>query len=111
MESMTHEQAVELAESCFWEDMTPRERAEFQLFEDRLCMPFDVFQEALVEVLDRHVYTHELGSENLENLKREFLGEREPPTFDEILALIPKDYRRSLRRFRKGQAWLGKRIG
>ena len=58
---MTREQAIELAESKFWESMSFRERATFQLFEEKMCMPFDVFHEAIVKTLGRPVWTHEFG--------------------------------------------------
>jgi len=46
MSELTKEQAIALAKSGFWESMSYRDRAMFQMFEDRLCMPFDVFHEA-----------------------------------------------------------------
>ncbi len=79
-----------LYESGFWEEMSDYDRAKFQLFEDRLCMPFKVFHAAIESVLGRPVFVHELGS-NL--LQSEFLGMREPPTLDEIVSLIPEDKR------------------
>lgn len=88
---MRKEQAIELAESKWWESKTYREIVEFQLFEDRLCMPFDVFHEALEKSLDRPVFTHELAFRD--RIEKEFLGERERPTFDEIINIIPKDKR------------------
>lgn len=89
---MTEEQALKLAKTKFWEDLNYRQRANFQLFERRLCMPFDVFHEALEKSLGRPVYTHELGF-NLEGIKKEFLGEQEAPTLEEIINLIPEDKR------------------
>lgn len=89
---MTQEQAIALAESKFWEQMTLRQRAEFQLFERRLCMPFDVFHEAVEKTLGRPVFTHEFGL-NLEGLKAELLGERPAPTLEDIIGMIPADKR------------------
>ena len=89
---LTKEQAIALADSEFWKPLSHMERAMFQLFEERLCMPFDVFQEAVEKTLQRPVFTHEFGL-NLDGLKRELLGEKQPPTLDEILALIPEDKR------------------
>ena len=48
---MTEAEAITLADSKFWETMTMRERAVFQMFESRLCMPFSVFHEAIDEAL------------------------------------------------------------
>lgn len=89
---LTLEQAKRLAASEFWKDMTERQRAEFQLNEDRLCMPFPVFHEAVEKALGRPVYTHEFGLD-VEGLRRELRGERPAPTFEEVLTLIPADKR------------------
>lgn len=89
---MTRDQAIALFESKFWETMGFRERAMFQLFEDKLCMPFEVFHEAIEKALDRPVFTHEFGL-NPDGLKAELMGEAPAPTFEQILALIPADKR------------------
>lgn len=89
---MTKEQAIALYESKFWEPLTYRERATFQLFEELLCMPFGVFHEAMEKTLGRPVFTHEFGL-NYEGLKSELIGEKPAPTMDEIIALIPEEKR------------------
>lgn len=89
---MTKKQAIELFESGFWETMTFEDRAKFQLFETKLCMPFDVFQEALEKTLERPVFTHELGL-NVDGLKKELLGEDPCPSLTDILDLIPEEKR------------------
>lgn len=92
-DELSREDAVFLCESKFWEPLTAYQRAKFQLFQERLCMPFDVFHAAITECLGRPVYTHEFASSNAENMKREFLGEIPAPTFGEVLAMIPADKR------------------
>ena len=89
---MTEDEAKKLAASGFWETMSHRDRAMFQMHEKKLCMPFDVFHEAMEKTLERPVFTHEFGL-NYEGLKAELLGEAEAPTFEEIMALIPADKR------------------
>jgi hypothetical protein len=89
---MTEQQAIALAESGFYKTMTHREIAMFQMFEPKLCMPFDVFHEALEKTLGRPVWTHELGL-NADGIRKELLGKKEPPTMDEIINLIPEDKR------------------
>jgi hypothetical protein len=89
---ITREQAVELAESGFWEDMDFRQRAEFQMWAVKLSMPFEVFHEAVEKTLGRPVYTHEFGLD-WEGVYRELLGERPAPTFEEIVNLIPEEKR------------------
>lgn len=88
---MTRKQAVALYESGWWEGRTPEDLVSFQLFEDRLCMPFTVFHEAMEKALGRPVWTHEFAFRD--GLQKEFLKERPAPTFEEICNLIPADKR------------------
>ena len=89
---MTKDQAIALYDSEFWMDMTYRERAEFQISERRLCMPFDVFHEAVEKTLGRPVFTHEFGM-NHDGIKKEIFGEKEQPTMEEIINMIPEEKR------------------
>jgi hypothetical protein len=89
---MTKDEAIALSKTEFWTAMSYRERAMFQMFEDKLCMPFDVFHEALEKTLDRPVWTHELAM-NYDGIKKELLGERPAPTFEDILNMIPAEKR------------------
>lgn len=91
IQQLTQEQALAFYESGVWRDMSDEGRVKFQLFQDRLAMPFDVFQGAVEKVLGRPVYTHEFGSSG--RLKEEYLGKRPAPTFQEIVELIPPDKR------------------
>jgi hypothetical protein len=91
MKQMTEKQAIKIANSEIWKDMTDEEIVKFQLFTDRLCMPFGEFHRAIETVLQRPVYTHEFAF--VDNLKKEFLKEKLPPTFEEICNLIPKEKR------------------
>ncbi|MDJ0508956.1 MAG: hypothetical protein QNJ64_06855 [Crocosphaera sp.] len=87
LRELTKEQAKALAESKFWEGMIDREIALFQLSNQRLCMPWNIFQSAVEKALDREVYSHEF--QNLKSLREELLGNQSPPTQQEILDLIP----------------------
>ena len=89
---MTKENAIALAESKFWEGMTHREIAEFQMCEEKLCMPFSVFHEAVEKTLGRPVYTHEFGL-NYQGLKDELFNGKQAPTLEEIINLIPEEKR------------------
>ena len=89
MKQLTKEQAIAFSENKCYENMTYRQIAEFQMEQDRLCMPFDVFHKAIKKTLDRPVFTHEFAFPD--RLKKELYGEKEPPTFEEICALIPKE--------------------
>lgn len=92
MKQLTREQAIAFCENKLYEGMTSRQIAEFQMEQDRLCVPFDVFHEAIEKALDRPVYTHEFAL-NREGLLKELRGEKEPPTLEEIINLIPEDKR------------------
>jgi len=89
---MTKESAIALAESKFWEGMTHRQIAEFQMIEEKLCMPFSVFHEAVEKTLGRPVFTHEFGL-NSQSLKDELFNGKQAPTLEEIINLIPEDKR------------------
>lgn len=89
---MTKEDAIRLAESKFWEGMDYRQRAIFQMHEEKLCMPFDVFHEAVEKTLGRPVWTHEFGM-NHEGIKAELNGNGPAPTMEEIINMIPADKR------------------
>lgn len=88
MSNLTKEQAVKLAESGWWKDKTPEQIVRFQLFEERLCMDWAPFQMAVEKVLGRSVWTHEFA--RWDDLKKEYLGAKAAPTFDEILDQIPE---------------------
>jgi hypothetical protein len=89
---MLKKQAIKLYKSGWWKEVSDYDKVKFQLFEKRLCMPFDVFHGAVERVLGRPVFTHEFGM-NVEGLRNEFLKEQKAPTFEEIVNLIPEDKR------------------
>ena len=84
--------AIALGKSDWWKTKTAREIAGFQLFTEELCCPFDVFHKSVEESLERSVWTHEFGL-NYEGICKEFLGESEPPTMQEIFEMIPEEKR------------------
>ena len=92
MKQLTEQQAIAFYENKCYEGMTSQQIAEFQIEQDRLCVPFDVFHKAITEALGRPVYTHEFAL-NRDGLRKELRGEKEPPTLEEIINLIPEDKR------------------
>ena len=92
MKQLTTEQAIAFSDSKIYENWTSEQIVRFQLFQKKLCMDFSVFHKAIEEVLDRSVFTHEFGM-NYDGIVKEYLGEKEPPTFEEIIELIPEDKR------------------
>ena len=81
--------AIAINKSGIWKDWTNYQVVRFQLFQRRLCMPFDRFHEAIEDVLGRPVFSHEFAYSD--NLKIEFLGEKDAPTIDEIISMIPPE--------------------
>lgn len=90
MKKLTKEQAISFSESKAYEGMSHEKIAEFQINQDKICMPFEVFHEAVEKTIGRPVYTHEFGM-NLKGIKAEIMEGREPPSFDDIIGLIPRD--------------------
>lgn len=84
MKQLTKEQAIAFAENKCYENMSYRQIAEFQMEQDRLCMPFDVFHEAIEKALGRPVLTHEFCL-NRDGLRKELFGKKESTTFEEII--------------------------
>ena len=91
MEQFTKEQAIAFGENKLYEPLSYRERAELQLFQNKLCMPFDVFHEAITKALGRPVFTHEFAFRD--ELIKELNGEKDAPTLEEIINLIPAEKR------------------
>jgi len=91
-DTITQEQAIALAKSEFWKEMTHEEIAKFQMINKRLCMPFEVFHEALEKALGRSVWTHELGV-NFDGLADELFDGAPAPSFEEIVEMIPENKR------------------
>lgn len=90
MKQLDKIEAKAIGKSEVWKTWTKEKIAYFQLMQDRLCIPFDIFHEAVEYCLKRPVYTHEFGS-NRDKLIAEFEEKRVPPSFDEIMELLPKD--------------------
>ena len=92
MKQFTKEQAIAFYENKAWESMTDRQRAEFQMEQDLLCMPFDVFQASMESAIGRPVWTHEFGM-NRDGLRRELMGDKPAPSMQDIIDLIPAEKR------------------
>ena len=79
MKQLTRKQAIALYDSDEWKAWEPRQLAEFQLQQDRLCVPANDFKHALSTVLRRPIYTHDLA--DAAGLLRELRGESTPTRF------------------------------
>lgn len=94
MKQLSKEQAIAIFEGGEWKDWTDEEVVKFQLYQERLCVPFNVFHKAVGKVLGRPVFTHEFaGDAGHQALIDEYEGKRPAPTFEEIAAMIPAEKR------------------
>lgn len=91
MKQLTREQAFSFGKNHLYEGMTARQKALFQLNQNKLCMPFPIFHEAVEQALGRPVFTHEFAKPMA--LLNELCGEKPAPTFEEIINMIPVDKR------------------
>jgi hypothetical protein len=89
---LTKEQAIALAETGFWKELSQREIAEFQMSNKLLCMPYNVFHEAIEKTLGRTVYTHEFGL-NRQGIYDELFNGKPAPSLEDIINMIPEDKR------------------
>ena len=91
---LTKEQAVVLANTGWWTKIPSAEAALFQLFEERLCMPFSEFHAGVEKLLGRGVFTHEFAyCDKPGGLRDEALGKADRPTLQQILDLVPVEKR------------------
>lgn len=91
MKQLTKEEAIAFAESGVWKEWTNEQIVRFQLFQDKMCMPFSRFHEAIEDVLGMSIWTHEFAF--IDEIKKEYLGVKAAPTFEEIINLIPEEKR------------------
>lgn len=92
IKSIGRDAAIALAATKWWEGKPARDVALFALQTRELCLPMDELYRAFHDALGRPVYTHEIALD-AEGLRLELLGERDAPSFDEIVNLIPEDKR------------------
>ena len=92
MKQLTKTQAIAFHDSGAWKSMNHRQRAEFQMQQKKLCMPFGIFHEAIEKALGRPVFTHEFGL-NEKGLNAELFKGKNPPTLEQIIEMIPEEKR------------------
>jgi len=93
-EQLTQKEAISFAYEEKWVGMSFDERAEFQIKQKCLCMPFDVFHEAVEHWLGRPVWTHEFARPQL--LIEEKARKLPAATIDDVLEKLV-DLRRKKR--------------
>lgn len=92
MNEIDSQSATALYDGEFWVEMSHGERARWQIVVDRLCMPFEVFHEAVEKTLGRPVFSHEFGL-NYDGLVAELFNNAPSPSLGEIVDMIPEEKR------------------
>ena len=91
---MSETEAKAMAESKWWESTPIEQAVMFQLFEERLVMPFALFHEGIEKVLGRPIWTHEFAfADKPGGLREEAQHKCQPPSMQEIMDLIPTEKR------------------
>ncbi len=89
MKQMTKDQAITLFNSDKWKNWTDEQIVALQLFQDKLCISWTRFHQAIESALGRSVYSHEFGSKG--GLRDEYLKKKKAPTLTEIIDQLPKE--------------------
>lgn len=61
VEQLTKEQAIAFHDNEQWKGMSFKQKAILQISQEKLCMPFGIFHEAVEKTIGRPVFTHEFG--------------------------------------------------
>lgn len=89
MTQLSESEARSFAENKLYEKLSEVDRFEFQMIQDRLCMPFSEFHRCAEIALGRPVFTHEFAYRD--HLIAEYKKEKPMSTFADVIALIPKE--------------------
>jgi len=82
--------AIAMADAQWWTGKESREIALVGLITAELCLPFTLLHEHVEKALGRPVFTHEFTGDGCDRMIEEIRGERDAPTINEIIALIPE---------------------
>lgn len=91
MKQITKAEAKAIGAAGEWKTWTDEQLVAFQLYQDKLAVPFERLQIALEHVLGRPVWTHEFA--NLKQLRAEHQKKVPAPTMADIIGMIPADKR------------------
>lgn len=83
---LSSDEAKELAITEWWKHSNPISISTFQLTQEFLCCPFELYKESLSRVLDRTVFQYELAKPDL--LIAEIKGNKETPSLFDLLDLF-----------------------
>ncbi len=83
---LSKDEAVAFCDEGVWRTWPDEKIGAFQLFQDTLCVPFDVFHRCIEITLGRPVWTHEFA--DMQRLRDEYLGKRPTATMADIMTLL-----------------------
>lgn len=83
---LSKDEAVAFCDGGVWRTWPDEKIGAFQLFQDTLCVPFDVFHRCIEITLGRPVWTHEFA--DMQRLRDEYLGKRPTATMADIMTLL-----------------------
>ncbi len=85
---LTKQESLSFFKNNLWENMSAKERAQFQIIQDRLCMPMYIFIDSVAETLNRSVTPVELVI-NRESIINELFDNDKLFNFEELVKMIP----------------------
>jgi len=83
MKQLTKDEAIDFAARESWRTLTDEQIVHFQMEQDKLCIPFSRFHEAMEKCLGRPVWTHEFADRKA--LHDELKGKVKKPSIIENL--------------------------
>jgi len=87
---LTKTQAVAFIETKAYEDLTYKQIADFQILQERVCVPFSVYHGAATEATGRCIMSDELYHPlGMKGIIIDLMKKAPISTFDEIMELIP----------------------
>lgn len=85
---LTEKESMSFFDNNLWENMSTKERAQFQIIQDRLCMPMGVFIDSVVKTLNRSITPFELFM-NRDSIITELFDDGKLLSFEELIKMIP----------------------
>lgn len=83
---LTEDECVAFGTGGEWQNWSDDQIGAFQLFQDRLCVPIDVFHRCIEVTLGRPVFNIEFC--DIQRLRDEYLGKRPEGTFADVLRMV-----------------------
>ena len=85
---MSRLQITAFIKQRLWESMSWEELAKFQVTQETLCVPFDLYRNAAERTLGRPLFNLQLAN-GRERVKSELFGGTPPESLREVIDIIP----------------------